>query len=71
MDEVLAAAEAAGEKIGVEEAKKRVKVDREARDLPTSIWKIEEARRFCRMEREVGRKITLEDFSNPRLRGIS
>ncbi len=70
VDEVLAAAEAAGEKIGVEEAKKRVKVDREARDLPTSIWKIEEARRFCKMEREAGRKITLEDFSNPNMRRV-
>jgi hypothetical protein len=66
VDEVLAREPG----IGVEEAKRRVKAARIERGLPTSIWKIEEARRFCGMERELGRKITLEDFANPRLRGL-
>lgn len=49
--------------IGVEEAKRGVKEDRIARGFPTSIWKIEEARRFCKAEGDAGGTGTLK-FDN-------
>lgn len=56
VDEVLAAKPG----IGIEEAKKRVKADRDERGFPTSIWKIEEARRFCRAEKAAGGPLELD-----------